>query len=73
MQRTLKIIGFFLGLLSISSAFAQSKQEKAYEKGKAAIQLMDAGKFDESIQLLEEAQKLDPNEINYPYEIAYAY
>jgi tetratricopeptide (TPR) repeat protein len=34
---------------------------------------MDNGKVDESIKLLEEAQKLDPDNINYPYELGYAY
>ncbi len=51
----------------------QTQKEKAYEKGIAAIELMDNGKFEESIQLLKEAQKIDPKDINYPYEIAYAY
>ncbi|MCO5269433.1 MAG: tetratricopeptide repeat protein [Brumimicrobium sp.] len=34
---------------------------------------MDNGQLDKSIKLLEEAQKLDPDDINYPYELAYAY
>lgn len=34
---------------------------------------MDNGHIDESIKLLEEAQKLDPENINYPYELGYAY
>ena len=34
---------------------------------------MDEGKLDESIKLLEESQKLDPENYMYPYEIAYAY
>ena len=29
--------------------------------------------YDEAIELLEEAQKLDPENIDYPYEIAYSY
>jgi len=48
-------------------------KEKALEKGKEAVKLMDNGKLDESIKLLEEAQKLDPNDISYPYELGYAY
>lgn len=43
------------------------------KKGLEAIKLMDNGKFDESIKLLEEAQKLDPKKFDYPYEIAYAH
>ncbi len=34
---------------------------------------MDKRKYNESIKLLEEAQKLDPVRIDYPYEMAYAY
>jgi tetratricopeptide (TPR) repeat protein len=50
-----------------------NKKELALKKGKEAIMLMDNGKFDQSIDLLQEAQKLDPENINYPYEIGYAY
>jgi tetratricopeptide (TPR) repeat protein len=35
--------------------------------------LIDEGKIDEGIKLLEEAQKLDPDRFDYPYEMAYAY
>ena len=45
---------------------------QAEEKAKEAIKLMDNGKLDESIQLLEAAQQLDPQRFEYPYEIAYA-
>lgn len=48
-------------------------KDLALAKGKEAISLMDNGQFDQSIKLLEEAQKLDPENINYPYELAYAY
>lgn len=34
---------------------------------------MDEGKYDESIKLLEESQKLDKENYIYPYEIAFAY
>lgn len=33
---------------------------------------MDDGKIDQSIKLLEEAEKLDPEKFEYPYELAYA-
>ncbi len=70
----IKIIGFLLFVTAGQIAYGQTtKKEKALEKGKAAIELMDNGKFDESIKLLEEAQKLDPDDINYPYELAYVY
>ena len=45
---------------------------QAEEKAKEAIKLMDNGKLDESIPLLQAAQQLDPERFEYPYEIAYA-
>ena len=60
-------------LLGGQLALAQSKKDIALEKGLAAIELMDNGKINESIKLLKEAQKLDPDRFDYPYEIAYAY
>lgn len=52
---------------------AQTNEQTALEKGREAIKLMDDGYIDKSIELLEEAQKLDPGKFVYPYEIAYAY
>ena len=54
-------------------SFAQSDAEMAKQKGTEAVKLMDDGHVDASIELLEEAQKLDPKSMLYPYEIAYAY
>lgn len=71
-----KKITYLIIVLLLSSSqliFAQSNKDKALEKGRAAIKLMDEGKLDESIKLLEEAQKLDPDMFDYPYEMAYAY
>ena len=65
------LILFFLGFLTISEA--QTNRDKAIELKNQAIELMDNGKVDESLKLLEQAQQLDPNYINIPYEIAYAY
>lgn len=58
---------------SIFSLFGQSNEEKALTQGREAIKIMDEGKYDESIKLLEGSQKLDPDNYIYPYEIAYAY
>lgn len=66
----IKVLLFFIFVFSIS--LAQNKKEIALQKGKEAIKLMDEGKIEESISLLEESQKLDPEDFNYPYEIAYA-
>lgn len=70
----IKTIGLLLFIMAGQIAYGQTtNKEKALDKGKEAIKLMDNGKFDESIKLLEDAQKLDPDDINYPYEIACAY
>ncbi len=73
MTKLIKTITLLIFILAGQVAFGQSNKEKALEKGKEAIKLMDNGKLDESIKLLEEAQKLDPDDINYPYELGYAY
>jgi len=66
------IFGLLLCFLSFSLV-AQTDKEIAYSKAKEAIKIMDEGKLDESIKLLEESQKLDSENYMYPYEIAYAY
>lgn len=68
-----KTIGLLLLLAVSNIAKGQTDREIAHEKGKKAVVLMDNGRFDESIKLLKEAQKLDPENIDYPYEIGYAY
>lgn len=73
MTRAFKTIGLLLFITAGQIAFGQSNREKALTKGQEAIILMDDGKISESIKLLEEAQKLDPDRFDYPYEMAYAY
>ena len=73
MTKTIKTIGLLLFITAGQIAFGQTNKEKALAKGQEAIKLMDNGKLDESIKLLEEAQKLDPDRFDYPYELAYAY
>lgn len=68
-----KIFALFTLCLLSGLALAQTNEQIALEKGKEAIKLMDDGYIDKSIELLEEAQKLDPEKFAYPYEIAYAY
>jgi tetratricopeptide (TPR) repeat protein len=60
-------------LMIATGSSAQSNKDKAYDKGMEAIKIMDEGKIDESIVLLKEAEKLDPDRFDYPYEIAYAH
>jgi tetratricopeptide (TPR) repeat protein len=52
---------------------AQSDKAKAHELGEQAVKLEDDGKFEDAIKLLEQAQKLDPDNYSYPYEMAYSY
>lgn len=73
MKQTIKTIGVFLFLTAGSIAFGQNIKELALVKAQEAVRLMDEGKIDESIKLLEEAQSLDPERIDYPFEMAYAY
>ncbi|WP_298148723.1 tetratricopeptide repeat protein [Flavobacterium sp.] len=66
------LLGGFL--LVVNTIFGQTDPKKiALEKGQEAIKLMDNGKIEESIKLLKDAQKLDPDRLDYPYELALAY
>ncbi len=67
----LKTTALFVLLLVSQLTFGQNVQE-AKQKGREAIVLVDKGQLDEGIKLLKEAQKLDPENMTYPYEIAYA-
>ncbi|MCH5689913.1 tetratricopeptide repeat protein [Niabella sp. W65] len=73
MKFNIKTISLLLLLTTSQITLAQTNKEKALAKGKEAIKLMDNGQLDKSIQLLEEAQKIDPEDVNYPYELGYAY
>ena len=67
-------IGICLLLMTAQLSYAQSNKEAALAKAKEAIRIEDSeGKFDEALKLLDEARKLDPENINYPYEMAYAH
>ena len=71
----MKKLIFTLFLLSASYlvAFSQSNKEKARELGLSAIRKMENGQIEEAIKLLKEAIPLDPENIDLPYEIAYAH
>jgi len=55
------------------TGFGQSRKEQALTKAQEAQKLLDGGDTDGAVKLLEEAIKLDPANINYPYELSYAY
>lgn len=73
MANKIKTIGLMLFMIIGHVTYGQTDKDKALEKAKTAIQLMDNGKIDESIKLLKEAQELDPDRFDYSYEIAYAH
>jgi len=72
MKKTVTLILILsFGFSSISQT--KENKNKAYEIALEAIKIMDQGKLDESIKMLEKAIKLDSKNYNYPYEIGYAY
>jgi len=71
----MKIRILFLGFIFLAFVqpfSAQNKKEKALIKAKTAQKLLDAGNADSAMVLLEQAIKLDPQSIDYPYELAYS-
>lgn len=55
------------------TAQTTADQQKARSLGNEAVELMDDGQYDASRELLLQAQKLDPVNPVYPYELGYAY
>ena len=70
----MKSLIILISILSFS-VFGQkeAKEQEAFELSQKAIELMDFGKVDQSITLLEKCITLDPTNFNYPYELGYAY
>lgn len=64
---------YIIFLLISNGIFAQTNNEIALNKTQDAIKLMDDGKIEESIKILEDYKKIDPENYAYPYEIAYAH
>ncbi|MFK7798145.1 MAG: tetratricopeptide repeat protein [Aureispira sp.] len=51
----------------------QTSKEIAWKKAREAVKLMDEGQIEESINILKECERLDPEEYTYSYEVAYAH
>ena len=70
-----KTLLFLLILITSIPLFAQTQEEfmKANTFGKQAVTLIDEGKFDKAIELLDSAAKWNPSRVEYPYEKALAY
>ena len=69
MRTTLLLL---LAVMFASSVFAQNNP-KAKEIVNEAIKHVDEGDYKTGIKLLQEAQKLDPEDVDITYEIGYAY
>lgn len=64
---------FFTIFICQFSHAQNDPKQKAYNMGMTAIQEMEAGNIEKAISILEECETLDPENYNYPYEIAYAH
>nr|GFC49048.1 hypothetical protein [Tanacetum cinerariifolium] len=73
MPYLIRLTKLLLFPLLVNVAYGQTPAQTAESKGLAAIKLMDEGKLDESIALLQEARRLDPARSTYSYELSYAY
>ncbi|GAB3582421.1 tetratricopeptide repeat protein [Hymenobacter daeguensis] len=73
MSKRLRFAGLALALSTSLASLGQTAKQDAETKGLNAIRLMDEGKLDEAIGLLQEAHKLDPARSAYPYELGLAY
>lgn len=73
MRKISKLILVLTFGLMANYSNAQTKAEKALTNAKEAIKLEQEGKVDEAIALLNESVKLDPKNIDYTYELAFAY
>jgi tetratricopeptide (TPR) repeat protein len=60
-------------LFFLLPVYSQQSREKALACAKAAIRMEDEGKTEEAIALLRQAISLDSSDIDYRYELAYAY
>lgn len=64
---------FVLLLVSASAQIGSGGPSKAERIVHQAIELVDQGKLDEGLKLLQEAKSLDPEDYNIDYEIAFVY
>ena len=67
------IILSFLLLFAATVSFAQTDKQKAQRLAQTAIKYIDNKAYDEAINMLEQAHKLDSTVYRYKYEMAYAY
>lgn len=68
----MKTKNYFLLLILLSLNIYSQKKTFKCEKVYDAVKLIDEGKYNEAIKILEDCENLDPLEYTYPYEIALA-
>lgn len=74
MRLSFKYVLFtFLALGSLKMNGQETKIDPAEAQMNQALMKLESGKFDEGIALIRKAQKLDPKNIRYDYELAYAF
>ena len=72
MKNYILIISLFISSVSLGQK-KEDKEKEAFELAQKAIELIDFGKVDQSIELLKKSIKIDPTNFNYPYELGFAY
>ncbi len=60
-------------LISVFGFAQTANQKQAHKLAKEGIALFEKGEYDKSIRLFEKAEKLEPENYQYRYEIGYAY
>jgi len=73
MKKYLLISLLILPGLFTNAQVVKDNKEKASNNAKQALLLEEKEKYDDAILLLTEAIKFDPENINYPYELALAW
>jgi tetratricopeptide (TPR) repeat protein len=75
MSRMRKTVVLLLAVIIPAGLVAQTDLGKKQARTIAmkAIEMMDNGQVDKSIELLNESCRLDPDNATYPYELGYAY
>ena len=73
MKKLIKTIGLTLLIMTGQTIYGQTNEERAFAKAQQAVELTHSGRFNESIELLKEAQRLDPERLDWTYELALVY
>ncbi len=72
MKKLLVISLLCISFIATKAQTAEQKEEALAMKDQA-VAMIDSGRTKDAIKLLKQAQELDPENIIFPYEIAYAY